>query len=147
MSGHWVPAPRQYPNRCFLTGLSSREHGPYYEVDAMRPYVDPQTRREGRMYWCFASWRTSVVDPDGPYAIVVEEAVQKRTQELKDRIATLEAALASDPVRSSLAQFNRHMAKYVPLPPPSDVKATEEVPAPPPPDDTPQPRAKTRRAA
>lgn len=130
----WVPAPRQFPAKCFLTGLSSREHGPYYEVDAARPYIDPTTRKEGRMYWSFASWRTSVVDPDGPYGIVVEEAVRARTFELQERIAYLEAQLAADPAH----QFANRVENYLI----ERARADQAVQVPERPPDTPQdPRA------
>jgi hypothetical protein len=103
-AGRWVPSPRQFPARCAFTGFSSREHGPYLEVDMGpgRPYIEPQSRREGRMYWSFVSWRTTVVDPDGPYAVVIEELVQARTEKLQKRIDQLEKQLASDPVRVAL---------------------------------------------
>jgi len=133
----WVPAPRQYPNRCFLTGLSSREHGPYYEVDAARPYIDPATRREGRMYWCFASWRTTVVDPNSPYAIILEEEVERRTTVLKERIEQLEALLAADPIQAAAAQMKVYIT--------DSIERDLKVSVPKPPDDTPDPQARPKR--
>jgi hypothetical protein len=103
-AGRWVPSPRQFPAKCAFTGLSSREHGPYLECDMGpgRPYIEPSSRREGRMYWSFVSWRSTVVDPEGPYRIVLEEAVAARTQELEAEVERLKALLAADPVRVAL---------------------------------------------
>lgn len=109
MAHLWLPQPRQFPNKCFMTGVSDREHGPYLEVDGAKPYIDPITRREGRQYWSFSAWRTTVVDPNGPYKDILEEEVQRRTEELTERIRHLERELASDPMRIAVSKIQQRV--------------------------------------
>lgn len=145
MAHLWLPTPRQFPNQCFITGLSGRENGPYLEVDTSpgRPFIDPRTRKEGRMYWSFASWRTTVLHPDSPYLAILEAEVHKRTQELQDRINELEAKIARDPAIVAFERFHEMVQTRPPDPEPTVAERLVTVPEEP--EGTPRPVAHRSR--
>lgn len=74
------------------------------------------------MYWSFASWRGTVVAPDSPYRVILDEEVARRTQELTDEVSRLKDELAADPVRLAFAKFHERVNTAQPKPEPEAEK-------------------------
>lgn len=141
----WLPRPRQFPNKCFMTGVSDLEHGPYLEIDAQRPYIDPGTQRPGRQYWSFPAWRTTVVDPNSPYKTILDDEVERRTEQLSLRIRDLERELAQDPMRVAFKRIEDRLAADTPMVHPAADQETRKVGVPDVPEKTPEPQAQRPR--
>ena len=107
--GQWVPYPRAFPAECFRCGGTDPGRGPYLEVDAPPNYIVPRTNTKGRQYWCKECFSTEVHQEGSPFKQIVEEAVQRETEILKQEIAALQRK--AEPVTAMVDEIRRQLGR------------------------------------
>lgn len=99
MPNVWVEIPRKFPHRCFVSGRSKREDGPYFEFDV--EYQDPQDHELAprQLYISAKYLMLCFTKEGGPDASVVASAdlelLQERIQDLETSNEELAAEVST----------------------------------------------------